>query len=75
VGISGNTVVATAPTGSQLFAVQVGDYLLNPPLGGRVLIYSIEANGTVTPSGISPEPPSAGAGLETTGLALGITTQ
>jgi 6-phosphogluconolactonase (cycloisomerase 2 family) len=67
--------VAIDPTGSQLFAVQLGDYLHDPPLGGRVLIYSIAANGTVTPSGISPEPPSAGAGLQTTGLALGITTQ
>ena len=67
--------VVIDPTGSNLFAVQVGYPGKNPPLEGRVLIYSIGPTGTVTPTGIPPEPPSAGAGIGTNGLALGITIQ
>jgi hypothetical protein len=65
--------VVIDPTGSNLFAVQVGYPGKNPPLEGRVLIYSIGPTGTVTPTGIPPEPPSAGAGIGTNGIALGIT--
>ena len=80
VGIEGPGAIpigqmAIDPTGSYLFVVQFGYPGGTPPTPGRVLPYSIAADGTVSPSSIPPMPPSVGAGMETFGLALGITTK
>jgi len=65
--------MAIDPTGSYLFVVQFGYPAGTPPTPGRILPYSIAADGTVSP--FPPMPPSVGAGMETFGLALGITTK